>query len=97
MLSVTDVKNYIRATDDDTDMVLSLMDASESYMEGAVDNYSAKYAHSGNNWKSKADLARKMLIADWYENRTPTERPVSPAVRLLITQLQLEGVVYENS
>lgn len=92
MLTLTDTKNYIRATDDDDDMVRSLMDAAESYMAGAVDNYAVVYASAGHDWQAKADLCKKLLIADWYENRTPTERPTTASVRLLIAQLQLKRV-----
>lgn len=91
MLDINTVKNYIRADEDD-DMVLSLIEASKSYMQGAVDDFDEKYANNGANWQSKADLAMKMLIADWYENRVSVGRPANASVTLLITQLQLEGV-----
>lgn len=96
MLSIYDVKNYIKADDDD-ESIRPLMDAAESYLQGAIDNYKAVYAKAGKDWQAKADLAKKLLIADWYENRTPTERPVTSAVSLLITQLQLEGTKDEDS
>ena len=92
MLTLNDVKNYIRVdTDADDALVYALMNAADSYMEGAVDNYTDTYLHAGEKWQAKADLAKKLLIADWYEHREATERPVSPAIRLLLTQLQLEG------
>ena len=90
MTTLTDVKNYIRATDEDDELVRSLMDAADSYLQGAVDDYASVYPNASTAWQAKADLAKKLLVADWYENRTPTERPVSPAIRLIITQLQLE-------
>lgn len=92
MLTLTDAKNYCRATDEDDALVQNLLDASESYLADAVDDFSTKYASADAAWQAKADLARKMLIADWYELRLPTERPVSPAIRLLITQLQYKAV-----
>jgi hypothetical protein len=88
MLTLNDAKAYCRATDEDDVLVQQLMDASESYLEGAVDDYTIKYANCGTSWQAKADLARKLLVADWYENRLATERPVSPAIRLLLVQLQ---------
>lgn len=98
MLTIYDVKNFIRVDGDDDDMSISaLMEAADSYMAGAVDNYAETYSNASKSWQAKADLAKKMLIADWYENRTPTERPVSPSIRLLLTQLQLEGVRDEKS
>lgn len=92
MVSLLEVKNYIRATDEDDELVLSLMDAAEAYLQGAVDNYVEAYADGTQQWKAKADLCKKLLVADWYENRTPQEHPVSSAIKLLITQLQLDGV-----
>ena len=91
-MTIYDVKNYIRVDGDaDNELIEALMSAAESYMEGAVDNYALKYASAGANWQAKADLAKKLLIADWYEHREAVERPVSPSIRLLLTQLQLEG------
>lgn len=95
MLTLIDAKNYCRATDEDDLLVQNLLDASESYLEAAVDNYTNKYAYGSVAWQNKADLARKLLVADWYENRLATERPVSSAVNLLITQLQLEAIPEE--
>lgn len=90
MLTLTDAKNYIRATDEDDVLVQSLIDASKSYLSGAVDDFESRYEQAGANWQAKAELAQKLLIADWYENRTPEGRPASSAVELLIAQLQLE-------
>ena len=90
MLTVYDVKNYIRCDDDD-EQVKALMAAADSYMAGAIDNYADTYEKAGRDWQAKADLAKKLLITDWYENRTPTDRPATASVVLLLTQLQLEG------
>ena len=85
-MTVDEVKIYIRADEDD-ELVASLMDAAESYMQDAVNDYTERYKSGTAAWRAKADLAKKLLIADWYENRTPTERPVSPSIRLLLAQL----------
>ena len=90
MLTLADVKNYLRATDEDDTLIQSLMSASQSYMASAVDNFDTVYASAGADWQAKADLACKLLCCDWYENRTPVGRPSNSAVALLITQLQLE-------
>lgn len=92
MLTLTDAKNFCRATDEDDVLVQGLIDASESYLVSAIDDYKTKYAGADTEWQSKADLAKKLLVADWYENRLATDRPVSSAVCLLISQLQLDGV-----
>lgn len=86
MLALNDVKNYIRATDEDDVLVQSLMDAAYGYLDAAVDDFDSKKN------LPKVDLAVKLLCADWYENRTPVGRPSCSAVELLITQLQLEIV-----
>ena len=96
MVSLTDAKNYCRATDDDDILIESLISASNSYMDGAIDGFSSMYEQAGQNWRAKADLCMKMLIADWYERREPTERPSNSAIDLLITQLQLEKIQSEN-
>lgn len=90
MLNITDVKNFIRATDDDDELVQNLMLAADSYLDGAISNYNEIYSNSSPKWQAKADLAKKLLIADWYENRTPTEVPTNSAIKLIITQLELE-------
>ena len=97
MISLMEVKNFIRATDEDDALVSALMNSAKSYLATAVDNFETVYESADDAWKAKADLALEMLVADWYENRTPTERPVSSAIQLLIIQLQLDGVNNENS
>lgn len=97
MISLMEVKNFIRATDEDDALVSALMSSAKSYLATAVDSFETVYESADDAWKAKADLALEMLVADWYENRTPTERPVSSAIQLLIIQLQLDGVNNENS
>lgn len=92
MLTLTDAKNFCRATDEDDALVQGLIDASESYLVSAVDDYKTKYANADTEWQAKADLVKKLLVADWYENRLATDRQVSASVCLLISQLQLDGV-----
>lgn len=90
MLTLSDVKNFCRATDEDDLLIQGLMSAAESYLDGAIDNYASTYATANANWQAKADLAIKMLVCDWYENRTPVAHPANSSVDLLIVQLQLE-------
>lgn len=94
MITLDSVKTYLRVDSDAENALLqNLIAASDSYMEGAVSNFSDKYENSDDKWKYKADLAQLMLIADWYEHRLQEERPVSGAVNLLLTQLQIEGTM----
>ena len=89
MVTLNDAKNYCRATDEDDVLVENLIQASQSYLDGAIDGFSSLYETAGQDWQAKADLCMKMLIADWYENREQTARPSNSAIELLITQLQL--------
>lgn len=64
MVTLDDAKAFLRVdgTDDDG-LIQSLIDASAAYIEnaaGAVDTASPVY-----------DLAQKLLIVHWYENREP--------------------------
>lgn len=85
-MNLSDVKLYLRVdgTSEDT-LINDLMLAAKDYMRGAVSNYDSVAD------TDKAQLAERMLIADWYENRIPVGRPANAAVTLIITQLQLEG------
>ena len=89
-MTLSEVKEYLRVDDStDDNLIQNLMDAAHSYMDAAVDDYDAKLEANGENWRRKAELAEKLLICDWYEQRLPASRPVSSAVALLIYQLQL--------
>ena len=89
-MTLSEMKAYLRVDDSvDDSLIQNLMDAAESYLTEAVDDYDAKYTANGANWQRKADLAMMLLVTDWYEQRLPSSRPVSSAVELLITQLQL--------
>jgi uncharacterized phage protein (predicted DNA packaging) len=89
-MTLAEMKAYLRV-DDSTDdsLIQNLMASADSYLADAVDDFSAKYEANGTNWQRKADLAKMLLVTDWYEQRLPVGRPVAPAVELIITQLQL--------
>lgn len=89
MITLTDAKNYCRATSEDDLLVQQLMDASDSYMKGACTDYAGKYA-SDQSYEKLADFARLQLIANWYEHRDVSD-DIPATARLAITQLQLVG------
>lgn len=89
MITLTDAKNYCRATSEDDLLVQQLMDASDSYMKGACTYYANKYA-SDQAYEKLADFARLQLIANWYEHRDVSD-DIPATARLAITQLQLVG------
>lgn len=89
MITLTDAKNYCRATSEDDLLVQQLLDASDSYMKGACTDYASKYA-SDQAYEKLADFARLQLIANWYEHRDVSD-DIPATARLAITQLQLVG------
>ena len=89
-MTLNDAKTYLRIDNTAEDeLVTSLINAAQSYMEDAVDGYTEKKLTNGSAWTAKAEQAERLLINDWYEHRLAEARPVSAAVTLLITQLQL--------
>ena len=89
MITLTDAKNYCRATSEDDLLVQQLMDASDSYMKGACTDYATKYA-SDQAYEKLADFARLQLVANWYVHRDDSD-DIPAKARLAITQLQLVG------
>ena len=89
MITLTDAKNYTRATSEDDILVQQLIDASDSYMKGACTDYDTHYA-SDTAYERLADFARLQLIANWYEHRDVSD-DIPATARLAITQLQLVG------
>lgn len=84
------MKLFLRVDGNEEDtLIQNLIQASEAYLEDAIDDFQTKYNEKGELWRAKADLARKLLIADWFENRLPTTTPPQASVSLLIVQLQL--------
>lgn len=90
MVSLSDVKLYLRIdTDDEDNLLNNLIDTAESYLRDAIDDFDNTYALADTEWKAKADQAELFLVCDWYENRLPKASVVGSSVSLLITQLQL--------
>lgn len=86
MITLEDAKTYLRVdgTDEDT-MIQNFITAADEYLAGCVkESVMQKYP-------AKCDMVRRLLVADYYENRTAKDRPVTATVQLLITQLQAQG------
>ncbi len=68
-IALADVKMYLRIDSDYEDTFLTqCMNAADSYLAGAVDNYSARYlADSG--FVAGADLLKLAIISEFYRNR----------------------------
>lgn len=89
MYNITDVKNYIRATDEDDANVVACMESAKSYLQGAVDDFDTKYANASTAWQNKADMAMMQLCSCFYEHRGDESVEIPAMVRLMIYQLQL--------
>lgn len=88
-MTLNDVKNYIRAVDEDDNIVLLCMESAKSYLQDAVDDFDNRYANGTQSWKAKADLAMMQLCGNYYENRGETDNiDIPKTVRLIIYQLQ---------
>lgn len=96
MLTINNVKNYIRADEDD-DIIKMMIAWAKGYMEGAIDNFDALYEDADRHMQAKADIAMLELIACRYENRGELNASIPQSARDIITQLQLDGVKYEKS
>lgn len=92
-MTMNDVKNYIRAIDEDDNIVQLCMESAKSYLQDAVDDFDMKYANSSTSWRAKADMAMMQLCSYYYENRGETDNiDIPKAARLIIYQLQNGGV-----
>lgn len=85
------VMNYLRVdADEDIPLIKNLISASETYLSGAIDNYSEKVKQ--DNFKSMANLVRLAMISEWYDNRVYVKNDrydkVSTMIKSLIHQLQ---------
>lgn len=96
-MTLNDVKQYIRAVDEDDNIVLLCMESAKSYLQDAVDDFDNRYANGTQSWKAKADLAMMQLCAYYYENRggeaDDNNVDIPKSVRLAIYQLQNGGVI----
>ena len=93
MLTVAEVKEHLRIDHDADDALLAgLIKSANNYMKSAIDDFDGKMAVAedtdGDTWASAAKLAQMILIADWYEHRTPVEAGKPTSVTMIITQLQ---------
>lgn len=92
MITVDDLKEYLyipnEITNDDRTIGF-MIDASYSYLRGAVDDFDALYKQN-LDFKKQADLYALFYTAELYQNRNQfnSDRGNSYMTRSLITQLQ---------
>lgn len=88
MLTLSEVKSWLRLEQDDTaddTLLQSLISAAEEYVRNAVPSY----VDIANNPLAK--LLGMVLIADWFEHREAVgqvREEMRPTVRAMVTQLQ---------
>lgn len=86
------VKDYLRIDYDYDDAFLKiLIDAAESYLASAVNDFDKK--SKKKNFKSRADIVRLALIQEMYDNRmliNDKSKDLSYTIRSMITQLQYD-------
>ena len=71
-ITLADVKLYLRIDANYEDTFLTqCMSAADSYLVGAVDNYSARY-EADNGFVAEADLLKLALVSEFYRNRDTT-------------------------
>lgn len=94
MLTLADAKGYLRVDGDAEDaLIQNMVDASESYLKGAVSGYTTLYA-GDSAFSSTADAVRLAWIAEAYRNRDAmndsraNDRHLSYMLFSQITQLQ---------
>lgn len=93
MVSIEDVKTYIRVDSEDEDTMLEMfIEAADSFMADAINNYHDVYPNAGTKWQQKANLCELMLVGYWYEHRTESTQYVPASVAVLVTQLQLHNI-----
>ena len=97
MVNLNEAKLYLRIDGNDEDsLIQSLITRAFQYMKNAVDNYEALYETAGEDWQELARQAELLLIYEWYENREAKTRPPSSKFQLILIQLQMDGLKYEQ-
>ena len=72
-ITLAQVKKYLRIDSDEEDELLeSLMTTAEAYLKGAVTNFEDYYSKY-DDFVSKADFAQMILVAEFYLNRDNEE------------------------
>ena len=85
MLTLGEVKNFLRIDHEDDDVFLvMLIEASEEYIYNATGK-----TYEGNKL---AKILKLTLISDWYENRTINvenrKSKIRPVIESILTQLR---------
>ena len=102
MLTIDEVKTYLRVDGNVEDaLIQTLMNAAESYMEGAITNYKARCAaaedDSSDTWLDKVNVLKLKMIAADYEGRGMNTVLMDNRYKSLMLQLQTEGRRFKNA
>ena len=91
MLDLQAVKLYLRIDSDyENSLIESLIEVAESYLIDGVTDYQKNYAID-EKYRQKADLLKKVIVSELYNNREPrndNRSNLSYTVQSMINQLQ---------
>jgi len=86
VISLEEVKTFIRVDyDDDDNLIELLIDNAENYLKDAIDDYDSKIENE--RFKNKTRLAILVLVSNWYDNRDFTEFKIEEKVRYTLHSL----------
>lgn len=95
MLTLNELKNYLRIDFDSDDILLdSMMRAADASLASSVDDFKAKYEASAATDTAEfcrlADMVKAAIVAELYEHRVPDGQAAafSYPIRTMVTQLQ---------
>ncbi|MDY3973577.1 MAG: head-tail connector protein [Veillonella caviae] len=93
-MDLTDVKLYLRIDSDEEDELLeSLIKTAVAYIRQAVDDYDVKIIQS-EDFRLLAEQCQRILVVEMYENRNAYGQKhldYSYTIRSMISQLQFWG------
>lgn len=91
MVTLADIKKYLRIDDDDEDALLEkFLDVAESYLRNAISGYENFY-NDNERFQAQADLLKMVLVSEQFNNRDGRNDPrqdFSFVIRSMVNQLQ---------
>lgn len=104
MITLESVKLFLRIdSDDENELLEHLISVAESYLIDGVTDYQKNYL-ANENYQKKADLLKKILVSEMYNNRDPANdkrNNFSYTVQSMLNQLRYftlsDGEVNENN
>lgn len=90
-VTIADLKRYLRIdVDDEDDLLVSCLNAADSYLSNAISGYADYYA-ANEKFQAQADLLKMVIVSEQFNNRDGRNDPrhdFSFVIRSMINQLQ---------